>query len=204
MFHARAMGRTLSLSLLCIFVGVVGCDAPEDEDSNAAQEDMSVGGKADDTGALTITWHPLQTTGCVATAVVNDPTGNAYASSWLFQKEVARCMVSGSATLPAGVRVTQMFVRGRAFIAPTADVGGVGSAMVDVRGTRGQSLVRAEQQRVSAGEEGADIVIDGAESISTGCSASSQNFRYALDFAVGGETVAQFDSLDVAFVVEDC
>lgn len=181
----------------------MGCDAPE-EDASTSVADAPAGGKADDAGPPTITWHTLEATGCAVASVVNDPSGDAYASSWLFETAVERCSLSGSATLPAGVRVTQMVVQGRGFIVPSADVGGTASAVIDVRGTQGQSLILPERQNVTAGEEGADVMLDGLESLSGGCSSAPQTFRFSSDFAIGGGTFAQFDSLDVAFTVAPC
>lgn len=183
-------------SLLC----APGCDAPEEGSSDASATPPA--GKADAASGSNITWHTLQSTGCTPVAVSNDPSGDGYVSSWLFQADsVQRCSLSGSATLPAGVEVRTMRVMGEGFFA-TLEEGTPASLAVDARGTAGQSILEGETERQTA--ESSTASIEGVESIGSGCLTAPRTFRFQTDFAVGAGTHAQFDSLDVFFDVHPC
>lgn len=179
-----------------------GCDEPIEE-MDAPAEGVDPGGKADGLGGdARVRWNTLASSGCSASAVVNDPSGNAYASTWLFQEpSVVRCSLSGSATFPAGVVVQRMVVSGEGYIA--GEAGATPSVVVDVRGSSDQVILEGSALRKAEGGEG-NVLLVGTQTLSAGCLAAPRTFRFRTDFAVGAGTHAQFDSLDVQFDVEAC
>lgn len=180
-----------------------GCDEPE-EDLNPDAQATGAVGKADGIGSeARVTWNTLESSGCTASGVVNDPHGNGYASTWLFQDaSVTRCSLRGSATFPAGVVVRRMNVSGEGYIASSGG-DAIPSVVVDVRGSSGQAVLQgATLRQAPTGED--NVTLFGTEALSMGCLTAPTTVRFRTDFAVGEGTLAQFDSLDVQFDVEGC
>lgn len=196
----QRLGRFLLLPALLL--AMPGCDDGESVEEHHSEPPAAVG-KADGIPAGDrVRWDSLQVSGCTLGGVVNDPRGNGYASSWLFQgsASVSRCTLRGSATFPAGVRVRTMRVQGDGWISPPS--GFAGEVALSVRGTRGQSILQGAASR-SFREEGS-VVFEGFESVGSACLTGTQTFGFSADFAVGTAEDAQFDSLDVVFDVEEC
>ena len=180
-----------------------GCEEPA-EDMDDAADAAGAMGKADGIGgAARVTWSALSSSGCSASRVSNDPSGNGYASSWLFQHPaVQRCSLSGSATFPAGVAVQRMNVSGEGYIA-AAHPDAIPSVAVDIRGSSNQAILQGSTLLQAPGGED-NVLFMGVETLPTGCLTAPATFRFRTDFAVGADTVAQFETLDVQFDVEPC
>lgn len=196
----QRLGRILILPPLLLVTPA--CDDGEPLGEQNSEPPTAVG-KADRIPAGDrVRWNPLQVSGCTLGSVVNDPRGDGYASSWLFQGDasVSRCTLRGSATFPAGVRVRTMRVHGDAWIAPPS--GFAGEVALSVRGTRGQSILQGAASR--SFREAGSVLFEGVEAVDSACSTGAQTFGFSADFAVGTAEDAQFDSLDVVFDVEEC